>query len=109
MGYLEEALERCGGTRPKKKRVSRKSQTDGWVNDALGKRDGDSFELFAGYESTRIFEIKTVGGVHHTVGSIDESGSIIDTFGDDIGYEFDDVERWLFFTPNATDHAERTE
>jgi len=72
----------------------------GWASDDLGKRDGDSFELFDGYEDTRIFEIKTNTGTHHVIGNIDGGGSIIDSFGDDTGYEFDDVQRWMRFSPN---------
>jgi len=71
-----------------------------WVSDALGKRDVDSCELFEGYEDTRIFEIKTNMGTHHVIGSIEGGGSIIDSFGDDTGYEFDDVQRWMRFSPN---------
>ena len=80
------------------------SQFYGWTTDPLGvcfQRDaGESFKLFAGYEKTRVFEVDTNMGVFQCIGHIDNDGDLVDSMGDDFGYSFYDVSRWMLFPPN---------
>jgi hypothetical protein len=73
----------------------------GDINWSEAEREGSAFCLFDGYELPRVFEVKDGYGVRHILGNISGEGDIIDTLGNETGFEFDDVRRWSLFQPEV--------